>query len=96
MAKQNRDGSVKFTTLNNVSEADYKGFGMSEIPSILIGYDQLLNVEKMFPQKEKIGMKRPNKTMFGGDKTAYDASKAAYKERVDNVHGNNDEREKSH
>nr|DAO65794.1 MAG TPA: hypothetical protein [Caudoviricetes sp.] len=95
VAKQFSDGSTKFTTLNNVSEADYKGFGMSEIPSILIGYEQLLNVEKLFPKKEKIGMKRPNKTTFNGDKEAYEESKSAYKERVGNVHGTNDEREKA-
>jgi len=84
---------VTYKTMGQVTEADYTGYGLTALQTVLVGYGQLTDLTHDNPtQKAKMDTPAPDKTTYS-DEAQYEADKAAWDAKKAHVDAQNQQAE---
>lgn len=87
------ESGVTYKTIGQVTEADYTGYGLTALQTVLVGYGQLTDLTHDNPtQKAKMDEPAPDKTTYS-DEAQYNADKAAWDAKKAQVDAQNQQAE---
>lgn len=87
------ESGVTYKTIGQVTEADYTGYGLTALQTVLVGYGQLTDLTHDNPtQKAKMDTPAPDKTTYS-DEAQYNADKAAWDAKKAQVDAQNQQAE---
>ncbi len=83
------ESGVTYKTIGQVTEADYTGYGLTQLQTVLVGYGQLVDLTHDNPiQKAKMDEQAPDKTTYS-DEAQYEADKKAWDDKKAQVDAQN-------
>lgn len=92
IATANESG-VTYKTIGQVTEADYTGYGLTQLQTVLVSYGQLTDLTHDNPiQKAKMNTPAPDKTTYS-DEAQYNADKQAWDNQKAQVDAQNQQAE---
>lgn len=87
------ESGVTYKTIGQVTEADYTGYGLTALQTVLVGYGQLVDPTHDNPiQKAKMDEQAPDKTTYS-DEAQYEADKKAWDDKKAQVDAQNQQAE---
>ena len=87
------ESGVTYKTIGQVTEADYTGYGLTALQTVLVGYGQLVDLTHDNPiQKAKMDEQAPDKTTYS-DEAQYEADKKAWDDKKAQVDAQNQQAE---
>lgn len=87
------ESGVTYKTIGQVTEADYTGYGLTALQTVLVGYGQLTDLTHDNPiQKAKMDEQAPDKTTYS-DEAQYEADKKAWDDKKAQVDAQNQQAE---